>query len=312
MTLLASLGVMANAHANIETTTKTVVFSKQEIATDVKKSVTLTNKGASATDLTGMFNVVSSNPNFTFDSSNCDKQLEVDATCNIWVTYNQQSEGDHSSLLVFDVDGDKTPIFASNYFYETNDIEASRRLPPVVEKIEIYDDLGTTKVTGNLSVNTTYTAKWAIMSYLPVLSEMKIFDCSQESNATDCATDSESHVRFLDTDSLNGATLSDSEVQSEGLEIYSYQGTKALHQTFSAQFTIDEVTNADEAALESTLASGDNLLGVRIYYRTERDAALQELQNTSAIFASGLDFQGQGQNAFIDSDGRRLKLMVTK
>lgn len=301
---MAGLTLVNAANAAVDYSGQTLVFNSQASAPDDVMSITYTNNTGAGIDLSSAFSTEIANGAYALDSSAC-TTLAIAASCSVYVTYTP-TDGKQAALFTLTNPGDSAviPLFASNYFDETSDLQAARRLMPIVEKVEVIG-LGEGE---NLLAATEYTMRLTVMAYEDINITTNLFNCNGVAPLTDCALSMLSQERFYEG-SLVSATkvLTEPEVLAANLEVYSYQGQKALHQQFDLTFTLDNDTNS-VALVDGT----GNQLGLRVWYVSAADAALGVTEPVSTLFAGGLDIQGQGDSAYLSTDSRRVLIKVTK
>ncbi|WOH38136.1 hypothetical protein RI844_02560 [Thalassotalea fonticola] len=303
LTFLASFTLCNSALASLDYSAKSVVFAAQG---NSQQTITYTNNNVDDISIVQAdFTTVINNANYTVDFSNCaGTTLAQDDSCTVYIDYTNNLAGKQSAYyqLTSPDDGTKLPIFALNYFDETNAAEANRRISPIVEMVEILNDDGSlASVDSGLIANTPYKIKWTVMSYGRIKGRFYLLNCTNEAVQANCATTSDSQS-VITSEELDGVLLSDAEATNAGYEIYYYADQKATHQEFiSASFQVDSAT-----------IGAQEYLGLRFYSRTEASNSLGDITNVSTLLSSSLDIQSQGTNSYLGDDGRRIKIILVE
>ena len=300
---LSGLVCINVATAAVDYTGQTLIFNAQTADT---LSVTYTNNTDSNIDSALGFATQVANSAYALDSSNC-TTLAIAASCNVYVTYTP-TDGKQAALFTVTNPNDNSviPLFASNYFDEKSEQQAARRLMPTVEKVEFFDS--GTPVDGNLIGGVEYIMRLTLLAYDDINITTNLFNCNAVAPLTDCASSTDSQHTFFESGLVSATkVLTGPEISTEGLEVYSYQGQQALHQQFDLTFTLS--TDSDGVALED---GSDNQLGFRVWYVSQADNTLGVTEPVSTLFAGGLNIQGQGDDAYLSTDSRRVLIKATK
>lgn len=119
--------------------------------------------------------------------------LSTGQTCTVGVSFCPTSTGSRSSYLQIPSNDPETPVLtAMLYNHESLDEEAARRLPPVLQNLDI---------PATMAPGTPYTISWSLLGYEDdYLSRVLFFDCRAITNGT-CGNVLSSN--FLDTGHLN-------------------------------------------------------------------------------------------------------------
>lgn len=210
---------------------------------------------------------------FNIVTDNCDGvPLAQNENCTITVGYPASTDTSLSAYLNI---GNVT-AFLHNH--ESTGEEASRRLPPVIDDININE---------TMTVGTEYTLTWSVIGYDDdYITHIALFDCSSAAEGT-CGASYSSDQRFD-----QGLNLRPNLTEPAG---WSYNGEEAKRYHYSFSFT----------AQDTQFASGDTPIVIRFYYVGGKDSFAGD-GSISLIIPGNLS------ENYYDTAGRKIQKIIHK
>ncbi|TRX57208.1 hypothetical protein [Thalassomonas sp. M1454] len=207
---------------------------------------------------------------------------------------------------------DSTPIFMSNYFDESAEYEASRRIKPVIEKVVISSptDSDLTK----LEESTEYTFDVYVATYEAVRLNAVLLDCDDVGSICGDSVNGTKGTVIANINS-DAVTLTESEVTNEGLSKYHFNGFQAIHQKLS--FTVFDSEDPDPLKSRPYISSGsfnqqgDNQLVLRVFFRSTRESNRRLYLNVATLFGGNLEIVTNNEASYFDTKGRKLGFLGT-
>ena len=211
---------------------------------------------------------------FTILSDACSGMtLAQNEGCDITVAYPASIDTSLSAYL------NVNNVTAFMHNYEAIDEEAARRLPPVIDNIEILE---------NMSVGTDYNLTWSIVGYEDdYTAYIALFNCNESAVAGTCG-ESYGSVERID----EGLSLRPTLTEPAG---WSYEGKVATKFHYSYTFTPQDVD----------FTSGDTPIVIRFYYASGSDV-------TAGDSSISLIIPGNLSAEYYDTSGRKIQKIVTK
>ena len=141
-------------------------------------SFTVRNAGATSRILGTLVTGGNDANQFSLSSDGCSgTTLTTGTSCTVVVSFCPTSTGSKAANLLIPSDDPETPTLAAVlYNYESLDEEAVRRLPPVLQNLNI---------PATMNVGTPYTINWSLLGYDDdYLSRIVFFDCRAITDGT--------------------------------------------------------------------------------------------------------------------------------
>lgn len=214
---------------------------------------------------------------FDFGTSSCNlAALAAAATCTVEVKFCPTTTGSKSATLLIPSDAPDTPTLAALlYNHESTAQEAARRMPSVLESLDIPTVM---------NAGETHTITWSLLGYEEdYLSRIVFFDCSGLAAGT-CGN---SFANYF-ADSGNIAAES-----SESGD-WNYSGVTSKRFEYSYSFTAPTV-------------AADTDIVIRFYRKSAGDDAAGKGSLSLLIPGNVI----QTGTSYYDLDGRRLKYTIT-
>ena len=309
--VLASVSLNAVAQAEVIQSSDFVVFPQlnpNDAAVD-SRTITMTNIGdIDAVFGTGGFVGMGAgdftvNPDIDMlgtSADNCDSTTLMPGTsCTVTVDFTAVGQGASNATYRWMIDGVNRDIWLTNVFNESDDAAALRRIPPVVERIEIVDNtnavtLGDMDALAPAATGNNYTIRWFFATYDAAAAEslVALFDCDMD--VTGCGDNFGDN--FASSAPVIGTLVADP--ASLGLPEYTFGTATASHIQYEYTFTLDQagIDNGDTVALRFFQRGVEDITGAN--------------SGVSAMIPGGLDFLGQGDAAYVGEDGRRISVPV--
>lgn len=251
---------------------------------DPIKTFTVKNTGLRTLNITDAHFIGQHASDYLINSDGCSGVLlDANEECSIEVAFSPTTSGSKAAALnVISDDPDNTSMMAFLRNYEAPEDEASRRLPPVLNSLVIFDDLGVEVET--MLPNKDYTVEWSILGYHEAyISSVVMFNCSGIADKTNCGANFSDNERFLSS----GAVQASSTHQSS----WSHSGQFAETHIFRHTFTTPDYQTSTPIVIR--------------FYRL----------NTSDLNsgAGGLSLIIPGNHAaeYYDTTGRRVKNVIS-
>ncbi len=210
---------------------------------------------------------------FNIVTDNCNGvTLAQNQSCTITIGYPASADTSLSAYLNIN----KVTAFLHNY--ESTHEEAVRRLPPVIDDININESMNT---------GTTYPLTWSIVGYGDdYTAYVAFFDCSGTAEGT-CGESYGSDQRFD-----QGLSLRPVLVEPSG---WTYQGEEAKRYHYTFDFT-PQVAD---------FTSGDTPIVIRFYYKSGADGFTGD-SSVSLIIPGNLS------ESYYDTSGRKIQKIIHK
>ena len=237
------------------------------------KTFIVRNTGNSSITLSGATLEDGDTDSFSINSDGCDGQtLQNDDTCSISVDYPSSSSQSLSTTL------NVSNVRAFLYNYESTDQEASRRLPPVIDTINIPE---------NMSVGEDYNLTFSLMGYDDNYNVyVVLFNCEGVDEGA-CANSYNAAERFE-----SSTLLTPYQVEASSW----HYGTKTANRFhFSYSFT----PQSDE------FTDGNNTIILRFYYKTHKDKVAGD-NSVSVVVPGNLS------DHYYDTSGRKIEKNIVK
>lgn len=209
---------------------------------------------------------------FTIGEACNGKSLATNESCIFTVSYFPPTDRSISAYLNID----NVTAFLHNY--ESIAEEAARRLPPVIDDINISEVMDT---------GTDYNLTWSIVGYGDdYTTYIAFFDCNNTTEGS-CGESYGSTQRFD-----QGLNLTPSLTENAG---WTYQGEEAKRYHYNYHFT----------ALADEFGSGDTPIVIRFYYVDSKDLA-------SGQGSISLIIPGNLSENYYDTSGRKIQKIIHK
>lgn len=274
---LAKGGVMIKTGLDI--TPYAYLFGNVEIgALTPAKTFTLSNPGSRLLSITTVGLAGHAVGEFSITNDACSHQsLAPNASCEVAVGFQPISSGSKSALLQFNTDDpDNAVLSVFLHNHESSQEESSRRLPPVLNSLEIRDSGGALVET--MRPNTQYTIEWSILGYhSDYLSAVAMFDCSAVTDNS-CGANFTDATRFLSSGGVSPAATVDGS--------WSHAGERSKVQTFTYTFTTPNYSSATPIV-------------IRFYRLNQKDLA-------AGNGGLSLIIPGNHASQYYDTTGRRV------
>jgi len=214
---------------------------------------------------------------FSILTDDCDgTTLEKNEECNITVGY-PDSTTDTSLSAYLNIN--KVTAFLHNY--ESKREEAERRLSPVIDDINISEEMNTTR---------DYPLSWSIVGYGDnYTAYVAFFNCDGIVEGTTCGENYGDTERFH-----QGLNLTPDGSEPAG---WTYQGEEAKRYYYSFDFNL-----TDHAG---SFNSGNTPIVIRFYYKESKDSAAGQ-GSISLIIPGNLS------EIYYDTSGRKIQKTITK
>ncbi len=274
------------------------------------RSVTVSNTGASAINFSAGAFSFGSGVGYSVVSDSCASvAVNGGEKCTVSFQFDPSEKGQRVAVYGWTVDGTPHSVFMSNRLEENTLSQAQRRIPPVLEKIQIFavDSGGTEHLldgVNNLTVDSntipgnrliqgqSYRIKWFAATYDGGSETiMAFFDCG---NTADNSCAGSWSGRFTNSSIAAGTALTEAQATTLGLPTYSFGGQTATHLAYQHDFNVDSLT-----------LTNTHYIAMRFYQRGATDAAISS-NTVSLMIPGGLDLLAQGDAAYIGTAGRKI------
>ena len=241
--------------------------------TSGEKVFTVTNPEASSVTLPAATLEGSKASSFSIVTDNCDgTTLAQNENCSITVGYPASTDSSISAYLNI------ANVTAFLHNYETIEEEAERRLPPVIDDLNISEVMDT---------GTDYNLTWSIVGYGDdYTAYVAFFDCNNTDDGS-CGESYGSEQRFD-----QGLNLTPYLTENAG---WTYQGEEAKRYHYNYHFT----PQAGE------FGSGDTPIVIRFYYVDSKDLAVGQ-------GSISLMIPGNLSENYYDTSGRKIQKIIRK
>lgn len=307
---LVATTYMLPATAEIASERQLMVFeTTAEDVTTAPQTITITYQVGDILVLPA--DPVKADDGFDITSNDCVDGVAAvaDGECSITADYTPTSTVTGKRSFLYEINAgsvNSTPIFMSNYYDETDEEEARRRIKPVVEKVVVSSptDVDLT----SLEEQTEYTFEIYIATYEEIRVQGVLSDCDDLAIST-CGNGSGGTTgTILFNSNTNAVTLTESEVIAAGLSDYRLADFHAIHQKYT--YTIP-ATGTGSIPADSFDQVGNNQLVLRTFYRSIRDSERKLYINVTALLGSNLEIVSDGNAHYVDDRGRKLGLYGT-
>ncbi len=210
---------------------------------------------------------------FTIKNDSCSNQrLEPGAECSFTVEYPASTDSSISAYLNI------ANVTAFLHNHESTKEEAERRLPPVIDDLNISEVMDT---------GTDYNLTWSIIGYGDdYTTHVAFFDCNNTAEGS-CGESYGSTQRFDQGLNLTPFLTEDTD--------WKYRGEKAKRYHYNYHFT----AQTDE------FGSGDTPIVIRFYYVDSKDIA-------SGKGSISLVIPGNLSENYYDTSGRKIQKIIHK
>jgi hypothetical protein len=212
---------------------------------------------------------------FNIEADNCNGvTLSEDGNCTIIVSY--PSTTDRSVWAYLNIDNIKA--FLHNY--ESESEAAARRLPPVIDDLNISE---------TMSVGVDYNLTWSVVGYDDTyLLYAAFFRCDANVTQGECGESYGNAERFDQALELQPYLVEQSS--------WNYNGV-VMAKKFHYSYVFNPKT--------TDFASGDTTIVIRFYYKSNKDM-IANSYSTSVIIPGNLS------NGYYDTSGRKISKVVHK
>lgn len=317
-TLLVATSAIPVANAEVVTSTNAIVFSDNSALNQqfvIKNTYDNIDGVGQLTIAAGDFTVTNQIGNaatsYSIDTSDCEGVHKKTQTCAVVINYTPSVTLDSQLIKFTDPNSSAVyPMYVTNYHAESDAVQVSRRLSPVIEDVKVFDsegdELTNNQLTNLTTGNNDYTVEWTVLTYEPLKGQLYLYDCAiadDKGNVCAAKFDTASGKIHGGTD-ISGVTLTAQQVIDGGFDDYTFNGQTAIHQKFtgtmrivSSDFNLDPVDLAEV-----------HDLALRFVHKKESDSQRQITDRVTTTLSGNLNFVGQGDSGYFDTVGRALKL----
>ena len=211
---------------------------------------------------------------FSIENDPCSNQtLEADQSCTVNINFTPTERGNKQAVLEIPNDSTETPIL--QVFLTTKEdtySEAARRLPPVLNSVNIPETLQAGK---------TYRLEWSILGYHnDYYSDLALFNCTGIGEGS-CGNSYNDATKFFDTGNIAADSVTDTQWYYNDIQAREFK----YHTDFTPEF------------------DQDTPIVARFYRLNSDDSAVGNA-------ALSLIIPGNLSEKYYDKEGRRIEKMI--